>query len=93
MAIQQVMPGQVVKATQINELVNFCNDVEVDLSDAINDRLADITTETVEEELDLSDIYERLNKLENDVSNLPGAMINEAAKILATFKLTVNIQG
>lgn len=97
MAIQQVIPGQAVKATQINELVNFCNDVELEIDEALDEKIKEVTTEEVTREaikegFDLTPILNRLAKVESDVNNLPGAMIAEASRILSTFKLTVRIQ-
>lgn len=91
------MPGQAVKATQINELVNFCNDVELEIEEAIDEKVKEatqeeVTREAIEEGFDLTPILNRLAKVEADVNNLPGAMIAEAGRILSTFKLTVRIQ-
>lgn len=95
--IQQVMPKQAIKATQINELVNFCNDLSINLPEMISDEVTKQTEEIqdeeikkiIVEELDLSDIYNRLNNLETIVNNLPNDMINEAKRVLSTFTFTL----
>lgn len=94
--IQQVMQRQVIKATQINELVNFCNDTEESLDELLEQKLKGITGDVVEEviqqRVDLQGIYNRLANLEAAVNNLPNLFIQEAANALAQFKLNINLQ-
>lgn len=90
------MQRQVIKATQINELVNFCNDTEESLDELLEQKLKGITGDVVEEviqqRVDLQGIYNRLANLEAAVNNLPNLFIQEAANALAQFKLNINLQ-
>lgn len=86
--IQQVMPGEPLQAMLINEIVNWCNDFDVMLTDAVEgvkENIREIIRK--QKEPDLSEIKARLTALENKVPTILPAFSQAFLALLSAWQV------
>lgn len=90
--IQQVTPGEPLRADDINEIVNWCNDFENYLTEAVERVREQLRVKIHEimvtmEKPDTSDIERRLTALENTIPTILPAFSNAFMNMLATWQV------